>query len=473
MLQFENKVRETIRKYNMLSEGDGVLVAVSGGPDSLALLHVLFALGKEWRLRLEVAHLQHGIRGDDAQKDAALVERLTKKLSLPFHLKEINLPQMKTTRGKGNLEALAREERYGFFSATAAQRGLQKVATGHTRDDQIETQLMWLLRGSGSKGITGMPPVRSFHRRSAALEGPLLVRPLIEISRNEVLDFLAAKGFEYRVDQSNLDTALLRNWIRLGLLPQIRARTDLRLDDRLAHLGELLRDEEEVLDRVTRERLQRVTCGEELVCDSLLREPRGIQRRMVRLWLETALGDLKGIEFHHVEEILRFITRGPPQGRLSIPKGRDLVKQYAHLHLEKRRARRTAVSYNYVLPPEGVLAVPEVGMEIQVERVSPSAASCPSNDVEALFDRAFLPKVLIVRNFRAGDRFQPIGMDGHKKIKDLFIEKKVPSSIRRAIPLLLAGGEVLWIPGYGRSEMGKIRPETRDVLRVSLVKAAR
>ena len=470
MSALEKRVRETIRKYHMLSGRDGVLVAVSGGPDSVALLHGLCGLREELGLRLEVAHLQHGIRGEEAQKDAVLVEKLAKKLSLPFHLKEVNLPRMKTTRGKGNLEAMAREERYGFFSATAAERALQRVATGHTRDDQIETQFMWLLRGTGTKGLMGIPPVRSFHRKSTALEGLLLVRPLIETSRKDILDFLSSGGFDYRVDQTNLDPNLLRNWIRLRLLPQIRARTDSHLDERLARLVALLRDEEKVLDLITRTRFQQVARGEELLCDALLQEQRGIQRRLILLWLETALGDLKGIEFFHVEEALRFVSQGPPQGRLSIPRGWDLVKNYGHLRLEKGRTKREPLFYSYPLPREGVLAIREVGLEIEIERIASSLLSQPRNNAEALFDAACLPDMLTVRNFRAGDRFQPIGMQGHKKVKDLFIEKKVPLPVRRVLPLLLAAGEVLWVPGYGRSEMGKVRPETREILRVNLVK---
>ncbi len=467
----EKKVRETIQKYNMLSDGDGVLVAVSGGPDSVALLHILFRLRKELGLRLEVAHLQHGIRGEEAQKDAALAAHVAKKLSLPFHLKEVNLADMKLTRGKGNLEAMAREERYRYFGVTAEERGIQSVATGHTRDDQVETLFMWLLRGSGSRGLTGMPPVRSLHRKGGVLGVPLLVRPLIETSRKEVFDFLTAEGFEYRTDQTNMDPSLLRNWIRLRLLPQMRERMDHRLDERIAHLIDVLRDEERILERMTRNQLQQVVCGGNLLRDSLLQEERGMQRRVLRLWLEVTLGDLRGIEFHHVEEMLRFIVKGPPQGRISIPRRWDLVNHYGDLRLEKRKLKRKPVCYSYVLPREGVLVIPEAGMKMQIARVSSSRGSRPGNNLEALLDLAFLPETLTVRNFRAGDRFHPIGMEGHKKVKDLFIEKKVTLSIRRTLPLLVADGEILWISGYGRSEIAKVGPETREVLRVNLVES--
>src|SRR5262247_3048206 len=156
-MALQERIKKTIEKHDMLARGDCVLVAVSGGPDSVALLHILYSLREDLRLRLEVAHLQHGIRGVEAQEDAKFVAELAAKLRLPLHLKEIDLPRIRSAAGKGNLEALARAERYRFFAALARERKLGKIATAHTQDDQAETVLMWLLRGSGLKGLGGMP----------------------------------------------------------------------------------------------------------------------------------------------------------------------------------------------------------------------------------------------------------------------------------------------------------------------------
>jgi tRNA(Ile)-lysidine synthase len=486
-MDLQTKVRETIQKYNMLSYGDGVLVAVSGGPDSVALLHLLSGLRDEWGLRLEVAHLQHGIRGEEARQDALFVAGMAESLDLPFHLKEVDLPGIRAEKGKGNLEAMGREERYHFFAAVAEKCGIHRVATAHTRDDQVETLLMWLLRGSGRRGLSGMRPVRQLHssfgfrvpslefsklesRNSRLVTCKLLVRPLIEASRQEIMSYLAANGLKYRTDHTNLSPGPLRNWIRLHLLPQLKERTDPHLDERLAQLADLLHGEEEILEQMARGRLQRVVQGEDLVRESLLQEGKAMQRRLIRLWLQATLGDLKGIGFRDVDEAIEFIARGPPQGRLSIPGGWDLVRQYETVRLEKRkRKREQPVEYSYTLPRDGELFIPEARMKIQSSRNSLLANARPENNLEALFDAAVLPEALTVRNFRAGDRFQPLGMRGHKKVKDLFIEKKVPRSVRHTLPLILAGGEILWIPRYGRSEVAKVGPETREVLRVKLV----
>jgi len=467
MTNLQSKVRETIRRYEMFSSGDRVLVAVSGGPDSVALLHLLSGLKGELGLSLEMAHLQHGIRGAESRQDALFVAGLAQRLALPFHLREVDLPRTRAERGKGNIEAMGRDERYRFFAALAEERGIQKVATAHTRDDQVETLLMWLLRGSGKRGLGGMPPVRRLiPTKEPALGGAILVRPLIEVSREEVVNFLAAEGLESRTDKTNLDPVPLRNWIRLRLLPQVRAKFDPAVDERLIHLADILREEDQTLDRMARQDLELVLREKNLMRDSFLQLHRAMQRRLLRLWLGATLGDIRGFGFQDVEEALRFIESGPPQGRLSVGRGWELVKQYGAVYLEKRRKKQRPACYSYDLPRRGELVISEAGMKVQSSPGISSPDTRPRDSLEAVFDLASLPETLTVRNFRHGDRFQPLGMKGHKKLKDLFIEKKVPLAVRATLPLFLAGGEILWIPGYGRSDVAKVGAETREVLRI-------
>lgn len=468
-MDLRSKVRETVRKYNMFVPGEKVLVAVSGGPDSVALLHLLYGLREELDCRLEVAHLQHGIRGEEGREDGRFVAGIAEKLALPFHLREVNLPEIRSQRGRGNLEAMGREERYRFFTGLVAERGIQKVATAHTRDDQVETLFMWLLRGSGRRGLRGMPPVRRISSvKDATGEAATLVRPLIEVSREEIIAFLTAEGLEYRTDKTNLDPAPLRNWIRLRLLPQVREKLDSGLDERLAHLAEILSGEEEILERMTREDCVRALQGKNLACESLLRLDKAMQRRLLRYWLEDALGEIRGFGFHHVEKALHFIAQGPPQGRLSVARGWELIKEYDIVRLEKKSRKKKPACYSYHLAPQGELVIPEAGMKVQSALVPFASDARPRDDCEAIFDLAVLPEKLTVRNFRNGDRFQPLGMSGHRKLKDLFIEKKVPLEIRSTLPLFLAGEEILWIPQYGRSEAAKVGPKTRQILRLRL-----
>jgi tRNA(Ile)-lysidine synthase len=465
------QVKRTIEKHKLLSAGDRPLIAVSGGPDSVALLHVLYRLREEFSLHLEVAHLHHGIRGEEAEEDARFVAELAKRLALPCHLKKIDLPRLKSDAGKGNLEELARKERYRFFAALLRKRQLTKVATAHTLDDQAETVLMWFLRGSGMKGLGGMEPLHRMRPDGkSARDGITVIRPLLEVSKADILEFLNAKGLAYRVDRTNRDTRLLRNWIRWKLIPELKERSGPRFSVRLAHQAELLRDDDFVLEDLARRALNRMRRADGLDRELFLKQPAALQRRILRLWIEEARSHLLGVEFVHIAGMLDLIVGGPPQARLAVPGGLELAKEYQRLRLEKRSRKLKRTSYyGYELHIAKPLNIREAGVMVYSEMISPPLAHWPDRLSEAVFDRALLPRTLTIRNFRRGDRFQPLGMTGHKKVKDLFIEKKIPLSVRATLPLLSAGGEILWIPGYGRSAAAKVGPKTAEILRIRVI----
>jgi tRNA(Ile)-lysidine synthase len=467
LMTLRERIKKTIEKHDMLASDDCVLVAVSGGPDSVALLHLLYDLREELGLHLEVAHLQHGIRGVEAQEDARFVAELAAKLGLPFHLKEIDLPRMRSAAGKGNLEALARVERYRFFADVAREQHLGKIATAHTQDDQAETVLMWLLRGSGLKGSGGMPSIYRIEPASRLM----VVRPLLYLSRAEIEAYLKENDLTFRLDRSNQDLTFLRNWIRLKLIPQLKEKMDRHLSARLAQQAELIRDEEQFLEEIARVELDRIRTPGGINRGALLKNNKTMQRRLLRLWIATTRGHLRGLDFQHVEALLDLIADGPPQGRLSIPGGWQLVKEYETLKLDKqsRKMGQQCPCYSYNLRLGEDLLIDEAGLTIQTQEISPSLVRLPDNFMEAVFDSASLTADLTLRNFRRGDRFQPLGMTGHKKVKELFIEKKVPLAVRATLPLLALGDEVIWIPGYGRSEYGKVTRVTKVILHLKAV----
>jgi tRNA(Ile)-lysidine synthase len=472
MLQVERKVREFLKRQELLTPSDRVLVAVSGGPDSVALLHILYDLREELELRLEVAHLQHGIRGEQAQEDARFVEALAAKMKLPFHLKEVNLRHIKSAAGKGNVEALGRDERYRFFAAVAREHRLDKIATAHTQDDQAETMLMWLLRGSGLKGLGGMSPRHRLNGTNIASDSRLIViRPLLTVSRAEIEEYLNEKYLTFRIDPSNQDTRFLRNWIRLKLIPQLKEKIDRNLPSRLAQQAELIREEDELLDALAKAALEETRNAEGMNRRSLLKHGKVVQRRLLRLWIEKTRGHLRGLDFQHVEALLDLIIAGPPQSRLAIPGGWELVKEYETLRLEKRSRslKQQCACYSYELQVGEDLHVREARLTIEAREILPPLPSPPADLMGVFFDRASLAGKLTMRNFRPGDRFQPLGMRGHKKVKELFIEKKIPLSVRASLPLLVLGDEIIWIPGYGRSEVGKVTPDTKVILNLKAV----
>lgn len=469
-MSIRESLRGAIERHGLVVAKDRVLVAVSGGPDSVALLRLLWELREEWNLHLEVAHLQHGMRGAEAQGDARFVADLARQLDLPLHLQEVDIPRLKASAGKGNLEALARAERYRFFAEVAGVRKMNKVATAHTLDDQAETVLMWLLRGAGRRGLGGMAPLQTM--RIAALDSPTeitVVRPFLNISKAEILDYLAQNRFAYRLDRTNQDAALLRNWIRQELLPAVERRTGEDFTARLGRAAELLRDEDQYLDQLARRRLEDMRQAGGVRRAALLCEARAMRRRILRLWIAERRGHLRGLDFVHIEALLRLIEEGPPQGRLSIPGGWELVREYEILRLEAAARGSARICYSYDFEPGATLYIPEARMEIRSECASSPPWRLPGDLLEAAFDRNGLSGSLIVRNFRRGDRFQPLGMGGHKKVKELFIEKKVPLSLRSKLPLLVMDDQVLWAPGYLRSQIARVSDCSRSVLYVKAI----
>jgi tRNA(Ile)-lysidine synthase len=468
----DKKVLAFIHSHRLLVPGDRVLIAVSGGPDSVALLHLLQDLRDELELHLEMAHLQHGIRGAEAQEDARFVAALAAEMELPFHLKELNLLQIKSASGKGNFEALGRDERYRFFAAVARERGLGKIATAHTLDDQAETVLMWLLRGSGLRGLGGMLPAhRLAGTNSEPYSGLLVIRPLLDVSRAEIQEYLNEKRLAFRTDRSNQDRNFLRNWIRLELIPRLKEKMDRNLPSRLAHQAELIREEDELLDGLAKAALSETRNAEGMDRGSLLKHGMAMQRRLLRLWIEEARGHLRGLDFQHVEALLDLIKAGPPQSRLAIPGGWELVREYDKVRIEKqsRSLKQQRACYSYELRIGENLHIREAGLRFVSREILPPLPSPPVDLMEVFFDSACFAGKLTVRNFRPGDRFQPLGMRGHKKVKDFFIEKKIPLSVRASLPLLVLGDEVIWIPGYGRSEVGKVTAQTGVILNLKAV----
>ena len=464
-----NLVRDRV-----LATGDAVLVGVSGGPDSVALLQFLHEIGPALGLRLEVAHVDHGTRGHESREDGEFVRRIAAKLSLPFHFTSLELARSDRDRGSGNLEALARERRYQFFAQVAAKQRIGKVAVAHHRGDQVETMLMWLLRGCGPEGLAGMPAVRLLARDVPGAEETLLVRPLLEVSREDILEYLEREGLDFREDHTNYDARYLRNWIRQVVLPGFRRRVGHGLERRLARLTGMLRSDHALLERQVVGAYPRVVRDDALGRAAFLGLEPELQARMVRFWLNRRLGTLRRIGVVHVDAVLHAIGGTRPHASVSLPGAWKVVREYESVRLIRSASELQAEGsplrdYSYRLPLEGELVVPEAG--VQVTAWCSTTRQVPESNFEAGFDLDRLKRdggQLRLRNLRPGDRLRPLGMTGHKKLKDLFIEKKTPRSWRRTVPLLLVGEEIVWVPGYARSEFAKVESGTRAVWRIKV-----
>ncbi len=451
---FLESVHTRIAAHKMVQPGDRVLAAVSGGADSMAMLYVLRALD----IPLEIAHFDHQTRGRESRADAAFVRARATELGLPFHLE--SRPVAREARQAGvSFEQHARAVRYDFLLRIAAERGCAAVATAHHADDAAETVLMRVLRGSGPSGLAGVPPVRMER-------GVRIIRPLIDCARAEIEAWLRAHGIAWREDASNRDPRYLRNRIRHQLLPELVQSYNPRLREALLRLAEAQRLENEVLDRLAAEALRACMPTPEAVTRDVFRGlHEAIRRRCV---LRIAWDRNVEIPFERVVDAAAFIA-GAPTGRyfdlgggVSLYSGRHAVEI---IDAGSAPAKSGGVS----LPVPGEAVAQGRRFRASLLKAPPAAnlaAWCgPTRQV---FDADAAGNLLEIRTRRTGDRFRPLGMEGTRKLKDYFIDVGIPAPRRDAVPLLIAGGRIVWVVGYAPGADAAVTPATKRFLKIEV-----
>ncbi|MGB7720625.1 MAG: tRNA lysidine(34) synthetase TilS [Bryobacteraceae bacterium] len=435
------RIAQTIARYRMFEPGQQVGVAVSGGADSVCLLYVLVELASRWDLRLSVLHLDHGLRGEESRQDAEFVRGLADRLGLPLSLRETAVAQ-----SAGNLEQAAREARLAFFRETISS-GAKRVATGHTRSDQAETVLFRFLRGSGTAGLAGIRPVTS--------EG--IVRPLIEVERWEVRQFLLDRGIAYREDSTNASLQFARNRIRHELLPQIAREWNPAIGETLANTADWALAEEAWWDaEIERLAAQHFTTTDDAVvlrADALAALPLAVARRLVRRAMELVKGDLRGIDFGHIAAVMDLAGSMEGHGRLQAP-GLDIFRSFEWLRFGRPRAGgMNTRNYRLVLAVPGTVRVPGTNLAISLELIDkPGPSVCPDwvyNNRMGCLDWQRLSGSLELRNWRPGDQYQPVGYSGQEKIKTLFQQARIPLWERRHWPVLTDGPSIVWARRFG------------------------
>lgn len=420
------------RVAGLFPAGCRVLVGVSGGADSVALLHLLHVLCGSEGMALTVAHLHHGLRGDAAEEDLQFVRQLAWKLGRPCLADRVDVPALARER-KISIEMAAREARYDFFRRAAAEAGADRVALAHHADDQAETILLRLLRGAGGAGLGGMAPL-------AVVRGLTLVRPLLGVSRAALRGFLRAHGLRWREDATNADTALLRNRVRAELVPLLEARFQPALREVLGRTAELLRDDEAALADLASCAADRArTPSGDLAWAVLSGLPIAVRRRVLLGWLRAG-----GVPESRIDvSLVRRVEALPVQGRLALPGGSTVFRVGARLVLEAKG--RTTASFEAALAVPGEVVWPEAGCIISARRGRGIARGPWSATIspERLAGRA-----LAVRSWRPGDAFRPWGMEGTVKLQDVWVDRKVPRAERGLQPVIACGSEIVWVPGY-------------------------
>ena len=450
---FLDKVAVTISDYGMVQAGDLVIVAVSGGPDSVCLLDCLNSLAGDLGVSLVVAHFDHGLRPAEDPGETAFVQSLAVDLGIPF---ETNTSRP-IFEAKGSEEEQARTARYEFLEEVRVRRRAGRIAVGHTIDDQAETVVMRLLRGSGGGGLSAIPPVR---------EG-IVVRPLIRVSRAEVIAWLGSRQLDYVTDSSNLKGRCLRNRVRSELIPMLRGYQP-KLPERLANTADILRLDNEYLESLAAAWVEENSQGD-YPCPRIpisgwsLLHP-ALRPRVLRHMIGRA-GSLRRISSGHLNDISRLAESDTPQGGIDLPGGLRAVKTYGELHVTRPTPRPEPFSHELNGP--GKFRFPDIGWEIILEEAA-TAAPCPEQPRRADFDMDLLSFPLVLRPFRPGDRMVPSGMTGSRKIKDIFIDMKLPSGKRSTTPILLSSGRVVWVCGIREDDRFKVTDKTKRIASISM-----
>ncbi len=453
---FIQQVANTINKYNLFRQGERIVIAVSGGADSVALLYVLLGMQSEWGFKLHVAHLNHMFRAEEAFQDAEFVRQLAQKHKLSYSIEEFDVPAFKR-RHKLSPQAAARRIRYEFLDKVAEKIKAGKIALGHNADDQAETMLMRILQGTGQEGLAGIPPQRGKY-----------IRPLIETSRRQIEEFLKQATVPFRQDASNLSPKYLRNKLRLGLLPQLEQEYNPNLRNSLNQLAQILRAEAEWQNRHIEQLLPQIATSASqavvLKLEAFRKQPLAVKRRILRWGIAQLKGDLDEINFSHIEQLLKLINAERGHKVLHLPQQIVAQKDYQTLSLKRQAATGTAPVYDYPLSIPGITAIPDLDMEIEAGIMERAKLSDYPAGNEAALDLDKLKQPLSIRNRRAGDRFFPQGAKGAKKLKSFFIDHKIHLDQRDRIPLLVSRAEIVWVAGYRINERYKIRDDTKQVL---------
>ena len=466
ILRFEQQVLARVRQQELLNEHDRVLVAVSGGPDSVALLHLLCAWQSQLNLVLHVIHMNHGLRGEESEADADFVQTLCQQLDVPCTVQRLNLQLEIQTRKGQSTQSVARDLRYAAFTQVAHEHDLTKVALGHTSDDQAETVLMWMLRGAGSVGLSGMPAFRAPH----------FIRPLLGVLRVEIVAYLKKNQWSFRIDSSNASPEYRRNRIRQELMPVLK-QFNPKIVQALSRQANILREESEYLDQVASQALASVLLKadvDRVVLNQVTLSglPRSIQRRVVLLLYRQVTRTNVHPPFDCVEAILDLVNRST-SGLVIQSHGIRVRRDYKEVYLCAVEGETP-----FHLPPShpilplsvpGLLSWPLTGQTLEACLVDRLPANWKNDPSCVYLDADHFTHDLVIRQWKSGDSFYPLGMNGQKKkIQDFFSDIKLSRTRRSEVPLVVAPEGIVWVAGFRPDHRFRVMTDTRRFIALKL-----
>lgn len=447
-----------VQRIGFFHAGDRVGVAVSGGPDSILLLAYMDQLAREFGLTLAVVHFNHHLRGTESDADERFVRERAGHLGIEYLPGQADVARVAREKRR-NLEATARELRYRFFFSLVNQGRLDKVATAHTANDQAETVLLRLLRGAGTRGLGGIYPV---------LEGKV-VRPFLNVTRAEVEQELEKRKLEWRMDSSNLNSKFRRNKIRKELLPLLQEEFNPEVIRSLKELSDRAREDEEYLEGQARERALawRVREGQEekIPTRPLIEFPAALARRVLRQMIVASRGNLRGVTYKHIEALRRFAHSAQSGRKLELPGGWEARKEFDWLIIAPAHSARDESNFCYPVQVPGKISIPQLGLTVHFKIVGPEEPPKAYNTCGwAGLDPLKLSGPLVLRNWRAGDRYRTAGSRRIRNLKELFARRKISPGRRKAWPVLVAGEEIVWVKDFPPAGDLAAPPHSKQVL---------
>lgn len=471
-------VMEIIKTNCLVCSGDSVLAAVSGGADSVALVHMLAGIVNVFGLKLGVAHLNHNLRGSESDEDQTFVERLAETLGLPFFTERVNVKAYQKTHGL-SLEEAARNARYAFLFETANRNGYSKIATAHHADDNAELFLMNLFRGSGPQGLKVMGAT-GHHGR--------VIRPLIVTDRDTILAYIKTNDLTYRTDSSNHDRSFLRNRIRHELLPLLEKDYQTGVSGIITRTAEIIAEDESFVDEMVEPMFRRTVVDEQesmisLSAPILSKYPKAAQRRVIRKAMFHVKKNLRRITFLHTEKVIELIHGDIDISSLDFPDRLRVIRKGAILHfrMEETPLRDTPVDRCETVQPFHYL-ISNPGQDELEQRITDTPyrfrfSVMPRKNMDditgqgpltAFIDMDKLSFPLVLRNTLSTDRFSPLGMKGRKKAPLSLKFAYNGASMRLPGMVILSDAEVAWVCGYRISDRVKLKSDTEKILKIEL-----
>ena len=455
--RIRDRVASAIRKYGMFVGGESVLVGLSGGPDSVCLLHLLDRLKDEFKLTLHAVYVNHNLRPEETPGEIEFCKRLCTELGVGLTVKSIDV--MSYAKGRGlNKQEAARDLRYAAFDEAAYGSNAGKIALAHNADDQVETMFMRILRGAGRRGLSGIPAKRG-----------RIVRPLIEIERKDIEEFLAAENLPWVVDSSNLKMDYLRNRLRRVIVPAMKELNP-SLAGTVLHTTAIMQEEERYFDVVVTKTLMKMISRKtgsriELFLSPMQSMEPVVLRRVLRRAIEET-DSLRGISFTHVEDIIDLVRNGPSGGRLYLPRGIRAIKDYALLVITSEECRKIE---EYELCPPSEVVVMGTGLVVRAS-LEDFKGEPGNGKSSVLLDAGAMRFPLRIRPRAAGDFFFPMGFGKRKKLQDFFVDAKVPRDERDQVPIMVSGDDIIWVAGHRADERFRISDDTSKFLRLDIKK---